>query len=447
MAEAPQYQILVRLLDGRTGCLRFTTPAVSGAALLDAVATLSRVPAAALRLVTGRLDVSPSSVLTSAADGQFPSASALLRLRGGKGGFGSLLRGAASKAGQNKTSNFDACRDINGRRLRHVNAERRLEEWKAEAADRQLEKLAEDFIKKKAKEAGRRGGPSAAEVDQYLEKYRKDAEICVSAVEESVRASLGKRKTAPKPPPGADSKKLKIWLGKNKVEDDESDSDSDVDDEDREGDEGTDAKSIVLDDGNCSNGSSKSEDEKPDLGSISGSHSEGESSGEKSQHIDSDENGKCLESTVEPAMRSGAEGGDFESDGSVETDVGMVDQPISVISAVVASEEVLKSDGVKADVDDTASAASNQNNPEVTQVEESTDVSNSHSEPLDLVKYSSAAELETLGLEKLKVELQSRGLKCGGTLQERAARLFLLKTTPLDKLPKKLLAKPTAGGK
>ena len=181
-------------------------------------------------------------------------------------------------------------------------------------------------------------------------------------------------------------------LGKNKVEDDESDSDSDVDDEDREGDEGTDAKSIVLDDGNCSNGSSKSEDEKPDLGSVSGSHSEGESSGEKSQHIDSDENGKCVESSVEPTVRSGAEGGDVESDGSVETDVA--DQPISVSSAVVPSEEVLKSDGVKADVDGTASAASNQNNPEVTQVEESTDVSNSHSEPLDLAKYSSAAELE-----------------------------------------------------
>ena len=181
-------------------------------------------------------------------------------------------------------------------------------------------------------------------------------------------------------------------LGKNKVEDNESDSDSDMDDEDREGDEGTDAKSIVLDDRNCSNGSSKSEDEKPDLGSVSGSHSEGESSGEKSQHIDSDENGKCVESSVEPTVRSGAEGGDVESDGSVETDVA--DQPISVSSAVVPSEEVLKSDGVKADVDDTASAASNQNNPEVTQVEESTDVSNSHSEPLDLVKYSSAAELE-----------------------------------------------------
>ena len=49
--------------------------------------------------------------------------------------------------------------------------------------------------------------------------------------------------------------------------------------------------------------------------------------------------------------------------------------------------------------------------------------------------------LQVLGMERLKSELQARGLKCGGTLQERAARLFLLKTTPLEKLPKKLLAK------
>jgi hypothetical protein len=55
--------------------------------------------------------------------------------------------------------------------------------------------------------------------------------------------------------------------------------------------------------------------------------------------------------------------------------------------------------------------------------------------------------IQVLGMEKLKLELQTRGLKCGGTLQERAARLFLLKTTPLDKLPKKLLAKPNSGGK
>lgn len=48
---------------------------------------------------------------------------------------------------------------------------------------------------------------------------------------------------------------------------------------------------------------------------------------------------------------------------------------------------------------------------------------------------------QVMGMERLKTELQSRGLKCGGTLSERAARLFLLKSTPIDKLPKKLLAK------
>jgi hypothetical protein len=48
-----------------------------------------------------------------------------------------------------------------------------------------------------------------------------------------------------------------------------------------------------------------------------------------------------------------------------------------------------------------------------------------------------------LGLEKLKQELQLRGLKCGGNLAERAGRLFLLKTIPIDKLDKKHFAKST----
>lgn len=61
--------------------------------------------------------------------------------------------------------------------------------------------------------------------------------------------------------------------------------------------------------------------------------------------------------------------------------------------------------------------------------------------PLNFEEFNSSAELEVIGMEMLKSELQSRGLKCGGTLQEHAARLFLLKTTPFEKLPKKLLAK------
>jgi hypothetical protein len=67
--------------------------------------------------------------------------------------------------------------------------------------------------------------------------------------------------------------------------------------------------------------------------------------------------------------------------------------------------------------------------------------------PLDLSKFSAAQELEVLGLDRLKEELQERGLKCGGSLGERAARLFLLKSIPLEKLDKKVFAKPAPGKK
>ncbi len=55
----------------------------------------------------------------------------VLRLRGGKGGFGSLLRGNSGSVKAKDTSNFDACRDLQGRRLRHVENAKRLQEWMA----------------------------------------------------------------------------------------------------------------------------------------------------------------------------------------------------------------------------------------------------------------------------------------------------------------------------
>ena len=62
--------------------------------------------------------------------------------------------------------------------------------------------------------------------------------------------------------------------------------------------------------------------------------------------------------------------------------------------------------------------------------------------PVDLEAYAGPAALEALGLEHLKAELARRGLKCGGALRERAARLWLLRHTPLERLDRKHLAKP-----
>ncbi|XP_030510588.1 splicing factor SF3a60 homolog [Cannabis sativa] len=64
---------------------------------------------------------------------------------------------------------------------------------------------------------------------------------------------------------------------------------------------------------------------------------------------------------------------------------------------------------------------------------------------IDLDYYNSVEELMVVGPEKLKEALAALGLKSGGTVQQRAERLFLTKDTPLEKLDKKHFAKGSRG--
>ena len=54
--------------------------------------------------------------------------------------------------------------------------------------------------------------------------------------------------------------------------------------------------------------------------------------------------------------------------------------------------------------------------------------------------------LQGLGMDTLKTKLQNAGLKCGGSLSERAARLYLLKELTLEQIDKKHLAKTGSMG-
>jgi hypothetical protein len=56
---------------------------------------------------------------------EFVNVNLKIRILGGKGGFGSMLRAQGGKMASQKTTNFEACRDLNGRRLRTVNEARR----------------------------------------------------------------------------------------------------------------------------------------------------------------------------------------------------------------------------------------------------------------------------------------------------------------------------------
>jgi hypothetical protein len=351
----------------------------------------------------------------------------VLSLRGGKGGFGSLLRGAATKAGQKKTNNFDACRDMSGRRLRHVNAEKRLEEWKEGEEERKLEKVAQEFLKKQANKVKQGVGNGATQ--KYVKKYQEESDKCIEAVDLALKESFqnGKRK-GKMVAESEKSKRLKIWKGKRAVGDSDSDDSSDEEDE----------KSVVL------NSSSRVISDK-DTDESSGSAMEGahygDSSGKASSNSGSEEE---KDSVVHQS--SDVPKGEITAV-QVMKDEKMDDSPVAVVDAVDQTKKENNSSGGDAEKNladsacetlTTCVAVDKQDND--SKVKTKVSVVDAV-EPLNFDDFSSAREMEVMGMERLKSELQSRGLKCGGTLQERAARLFLLKATPLDKLPKKLLAK------
>ncbi|KAF5208383.1 Replication stress response regulator sde2 [Thalictrum thalictroides] len=433
--------VFVKLLNGKTVTLKFSDDTVSGEAIKSSLYDLTRIPPQHQRLITGSQQIYDKTLI-KVSNGEFFTINLLLRLLGGKGGFGSLLRGAATKAGQKKTNNFDACRDMSGRRLRHVNAEKKLQEWKDDAEERKLEKMAEDFIKKKAKAVKKSG---SGESEKYIAKYREDSEKCMEDVEASVRDSFLRSEDAKRkilPSSGSNSKRLKLWTLNEK--DEESDSDEDEEDDDE--------KSVVLDDVNHVR---RSKDGEGSSGSVPEAQpSEGESlSGGSTQSDLEVENGTVNLDSFVVGEGSGSGGKDVESTGLVEPKLVIHDEMVSETVAVPAEESVTLKVDSGACKDTVGQSANNSSlvpvegsgtkeivgSVAITAIESS---STSKSEkPLNFDDYNSAEDMEVLGMEGLKAELQAHGLKCGGTLQERAARLFLLKTTPLEKLPKKLVAK------
>lgn len=236
MRKSPVRHMFVKGLDGRTLCLRFEDSdgdgVVSGASVAALLGARTGIPSHCLRLVTGTAVVRPDSSLTVDDGGLFPSCTVLLRLPGGKGGFGSLLRGAATKAGQKKTSNFDACRDMSGRRLRHVNAEKKLKDWKADAEERELERTAEEFLRKATKAKEEDNG-----VFEELEKFRAETSQAMEEVQLAVASGLvaarksntnSKRKVEEEA--AVLEKRARLWMGDE--DDSEEDSDEETMDED-----------------------------------------------------------------------------------------------------------------------------------------------------------------------------------------------------------------------
>jgi hypothetical protein len=109
-----------------------------------------------------------------------------LRCLGGKGGFGAMLRGQASRPGMKKAeSNTGAMRDLSGRRLRHVEQEAQLKDWVKEEGKRKQDKEAE----KKEKRVKHH-----QEIHATAEAYVAEAAVDQEAIADAVRQGIDEEK-------------------------------------------------------------------------------------------------------------------------------------------------------------------------------------------------------------------------------------------------------------
>jgi len=270
-------------------------------------------------------------------DGNFTTININLRLLGGKGGFGALLRGAGTKAGQKKNTNFDDCRDLNGRRMKDVKAEKELLDWfiaqKREKREKELAKKVEASTSKSKREE-----PIARFEDpEYIAQLREVEDSISNSLEQGLKASKQKmnNEESEKTKKPKKRKSSVLWSGI------ESDSEDDQEMKDPKGKE------------------------------------EEESISEKTEH---------------------------KEEVSINEELDIVEKEKETINE----------------------------NPII---------------EINLEEFKSAIELESLGLEKLREQLQIRGLKVGGSMKDRASRLFSIKGKSKEEIDPKLFANQSINNK
>lgn len=375
------------------------------------------------------------------------------RLRGGKGGFGSMLRALGAQI--EKTTNREACRDLSGRRLRDVNHEKAMAEWVKQQAEREAEKeqrRLERLQRKLAEPAHCFASPDyqrqCHEMAERLEdSVLKGMQAASSKVVSAEVTETRKRPNRSKTDQGAGAKKKRcFWLGMEGLEAAEGSStgsSDDSEDDDHEDAPGTSGPSCCA----RENGSDGGEVAADSPGSVQSSGSGTRSESPKELQNPMTEPGQgILENTgTEPGETSTREHNERKTVTVTETE----ETPARKETESPEPTEKGQETGVIGE-DRAAMALSGEDRKSIPAA--TPEGSNSGDtalgvEALDLSAFSCAAELELLGLERLKCALMALGLKCGGTLQERAARLFSVRGLSKELIDPTLFAKPSKGKK
>ncbi|KAL7987406.1 hypothetical protein Chor_006325 [Crotalus horridus] len=325
------------------------------------------------------------------------------RLCGGKGGFGSMLRALGAQI--EKTTNREACRDLSGRRLRDVNHEKAMAEWVKQQAEREADKEQRRLERLKRKLAEPKHFFTNPDYQQQCHEMAERLEDSVlkgmqasSSTMVSPESSESRKWTADSGTGTPPDKKRCLWLG---VE--------------------------GLDDPNSSENNSDEEDESP---GTSGRCST--SSGSQINVID---NLNEFPRNSEDSVNCSSGSDEKSEDQTKNAKNDLLEDP--TFSKIVASEKHKTAQILKEEKHTNASCSE----------KAASQCQHADTARINLMEFSSVAEVEALGLDKLKFELLALGLKCGGTLQERAERLFSVRGLARDQIDPALFAKPSKGKK
>ena len=447
---AAGHHFLVRLLDGHTACI-----ALPSASLYDLHAYIERcygIPASLQRLVSdGRV------LQAGAVDSPFTPVTLLLSLPGGKGGFGSLLRATTARVGVKRTSDFSAMRDLHGRRMRHVEQDRQLQRWEDEMAGKseeekrrmrseQRSKMARikrgqrvedrkvcrwgaqckykykcrgshpDEEEAKQTESGQMGGVGVASWQAAL----VDEEDIMEDLQAGMRRSTH-------------SEEKEQQSGEEEDEEQYDDAGSEVHQSDDKREEGSSHsrrrmwdEDLLLDDEDDGDDQKEEEavsrrgqgpatEEKQEKGQWPKRKRGGWTAArdEEKQPQNEQQDGQRRDNSDRPSIE------EKEERKEQWTDAQQVRHGQSGCSSIVVLTQPTSA---------TAPASHSL-----------TSTSLSVYPAIDLSQQATAASLHVYGMEHLRAELDRVGLKTGGTIAERAERLFMLKNHRLQQLPKKML--------
>ncbi|XP_055995006.1 splicing regulator SDE2 [Sorex fumeus] len=379
------------------------------------------------------------------------------RLLGGKGGFGSMLRALGAQI--EKTTNREACRDLSGRRLRDVNHEKAMAEWVKQQAEREAEKEQKRLERLQRKLVEPRHCFTSPDYQQQCHEMAERLEDSVlkgmqAASSKMVSAELSEKRKRPyksQTDRGTNAGKKKcFWSGLEGLEP-ATGSSSESSDEDSEAAASTSGVQFRV----PPNGGAAAEPAAglpsapqrvpalaPDSGSPETSPSPATALGKS---LAEDPGAEPRETSAEECVggKKAAETAPGPTEKEAASQAPMAQGTEAALNPGKDAKEVTHGTGAAR----AAPGDDGEGRPAARLEESQSGSTGVGGETIDLLAFSSAVEMESLGLEKLKCALLARGLKCGGTLQERAVRLFSVRGLARDQIDPALFAKPVKGKK